>query len=104
MGLPWSQAYSLDSPNLQNIASSPGSYKVLNEDNGQLLFVGTSTDIRSRFQAHMRKNWHCPNPVFSFASLSSDLLPHQFAEIENDLLGSYYAQAHTLPAFQFSGQ
>ncbi len=99
MGLTWSECYPLRSDSLQHISTSPGTYKILDPGNNQLLATGTSMNLRSRFQAQSRENWKCPDPVFSFASLHPDILPHQLTEVENDLKAGYYAQARTTSNF-----
>lgn len=101
MALEWSDLYALHMVQITHIAPSPGIYKILDDDTGQLLCVGSSTQLRTTFQNQSRRNWQCPHPAFAF-SLLPDLTPlHQMAEIESDLIGGYYAQTKAAPALQF---
>src|SRR5579883_375585 len=100
MALEWSDLYALHMVQITHIAPSPGVYKILDDDTGQLLCVGSSTQLRTTFQNQSRRNWRCPHPVFAFSVLR-DTTPRQMAEIESDLIGGYYAQTKAAPAFQF---
>ncbi|BCL80991.1 hypothetical protein ccbrp13_34560 [Ktedonobacteria bacterium brp13] len=104
MGLEWSEQYPLTGGNFKNIASSPAAYKVIDTtdtDTEELLFVGSTPNLRKRLQDLKQKNWDYPHPMVAFALQSSDLLHYQLAEMESDLLGGYYEQMKKGPKAQF---
>ncbi|HZO74369.1 MAG TPA: SAV_2336 N-terminal domain-related protein [Ktedonobacteraceae bacterium] len=103
MGLQWSNLYAFHilMTQIEHIAPSPGVYKILDADTLQLLCVGSSTQLKTALQNQSRRNWQYPLPVFAFSLLPDETHPYQMAEIENDLIGGYYAQTKTAPAFQF---
>ncbi|EFH84772.1 conserved hypothetical protein [Ktedonobacter racemifer DSM 44963] len=56
--------------------------------------------MRNRLTTHSKKNWQCQHPLFAFVELPKDTPFYQRHEVENDLLGGYYAQLQTMPKFQ----
>ncbi|WP_220199786.1 GIY-YIG nuclease family protein [Ktedonospora formicarum] len=100
MGLRWSTPKELRGTNLQNEDTSPGVYKIFDPNTLEILYVGETTDLKSRLKTHAAKNWQCQSPHFSFVRLSHDIQKHQLRERESDLLGGFYALTSTLPKFQ----
>ena len=101
MGLEWNEYYSLTNGNFKNIASSPGAYKVIDTDTKELLFIGSTPNLRKRLPDLKLKSWNCPYPAVAFALQSPHLRSYQLAEMESDLLGAYYEQTKKPPKVQF---
>lgn len=100
MGLQWSIPNQLASIARHGVIARPGVYKIFDPDTRELLYVGETKDLKSRLTTHVKKNWQCRIPLYSFAELSENTPVYQRHEVENDLLGSFYAQSQTMPKFQ----
>jgi len=100
MGLVWSSPQKLERLSLRHIPPSPGVYKIFDPDKKELLYVGETKDLNNRMKDHIVKNWRCAEPLVSFVELSGDTPAYQRHELENDLLGGFYAQAKNMPKCQ----
>ncbi|GCE12494.1 GIY-YIG nuclease family protein [Tengunoibacter tsumagoiensis] len=103
MGLIWSRPEPLGKGLHRELSMLPGVYKIFDGQTNDLLYVGETSNLRQRLTDHARKNWQCQTPLFSWVQLPERIPSYQRREIENDLLGGFYAQAHTMPAFQLIG-
>jgi hypothetical protein len=101
MGLRWSEYDLLSDNDFKNIEQSPAVYKVMDMDRGELLFVGSTPNLRNRLQDLKQKTWNCPRPVVAFVLQSPDLTSYQLDDLEDDLLGGYYEQMKKAPRSQF---
>jgi hypothetical protein len=100
MGLQWTSPKQLAKSTLRELPTSPGVYKIFDSDTNELLYVGETQNLRKRFTTHGEKKWQCQTPFFSFVTLKASIQKYQLHEIENDLLGGFYAQSQTMPKFQ----
>jgi hypothetical protein len=100
MSLPWSDWAELNLVNIQKIPAQPGVYRIYDSEKRVMLYLGESSNLRTRIQGHSRKGWKS-NAVFSYHSLPRSLPEHQRMEIENDLIGGYYLERVESPKFQF---
>ncbi|WP_420799492.1 GIY-YIG nuclease family protein [Ktedonobacter robiniae] len=100
MGLQWSIALSFTQTALREVPTLQGVYKIFDSDISSLLYIGETANLRSRLTTHAKKNWQCQQPLFSFVTLPEGTPSYQRHEVENDLLGGYYAQFQTMPRFQ----
>ena len=100
MGLQWSTPNQLASITRQGILAILGVYKIFDPETGELLYVGETKNLKTRLAAHARKNWQCQKPLYSFVELPEDTPTYQRREVENDLLGGFYAQSQNMPKFQ----
>lgn len=99
MGLPWSPPNDLR-PGPSTTPDAPGLY-VLTHDDG-VIYIGQSTSLRQRVQAHSRSDWPADTTV-RWSTLPKESPQHQLLELEVDLLGAYIAANGAAPAGQFSG-
>ncbi len=100
MGLTWHPVLPLQPPVVKTVGRGPGVYKILDSEKKQLLYIGESQDLRDRLLQHVKKSWQRCAPQFSFVRLPEDTPGYQRREIENDLLGGFYAQTRQIPTFQ----
>ncbi len=100
MGLTWNTPQRLIPANIQNMPKAGGVYKIFDLETKELLYVGESQNLKSRLTTHARKIWQHSDPLFSFVELPHGTLAYQRHEIENDLLGGFYAYSQTMPKFQ----
>lgn len=103
MGLMWSRPEPLVKGLYRELSIYSGIYKIFDGRTNDLLYVGETSNLRQRLMSHARKNWQCETPLFSWVQLPENIPSYQRREIENDLLGGFYAQAYTVPAFQLIG-
>jgi predicted GIY-YIG superfamily endonuclease len=75
-------------------------YKIVDADTQELLYVGETQQVKKRLTTHDKKNWHCQTPCFSLVPFQERIQKYQLHEMENDLLGGFYAQSQTMPRFQ----
>lgn len=100
MNLLWSEPQPFTRQILQNAPAAPGVYKIINIEQGELLYVGETHHLKNRLTTHAKKDWYCQMPLFSFVQLPEGTRDYQRHEIENDLLGAFYIQTQTMPRFQ----
>jgi hypothetical protein len=96
MGLSWTEFEKLKTASL--LPADPGVYKLVDLANHALLYVGETDNLRSRLNQHKRKFL---DTVFSYVTLSSEMLHYERLEIENDLIGYYYYMTGKSPICQF---
>jgi|SRR5215469_15751601 len=101
MGLSWSSPFIPQQASFNKVPSSPGLYKICDDQAKTLLYIGESKDLRIRLTTHTRKVWDHIVPCFSYIQLSDTCLAYQRHEWENDLIGAYYAVTKQVPLFQF---
>lgn len=82
-----------------------GLYKILSV-RGRLLYVGISKNhLISRARSHVRAKRLSKNVEIWVAApkilTAKNALAHHFLELENDLIGSYYAKYRKPPPMQF---
>lgn len=100
MGLAWSAFTPLENGALSSVPKLPGVYKIVDQDSEALLYVGESKNLRNRLATHAVKDWQSPTVFFSYVEFPDDTPSYQRHEIENDLLGGFYAQTRQIPLFQ----
>ncbi|GCE12540.1 hypothetical protein [Tengunoibacter tsumagoiensis] len=100
MGLKWSPLQPLEPGKYREMSILPGVYKIVDGEMNQLLYVGEAQCLRDRLITHAKKDWRCQMPLYSYVAWEEGILTYQRHEIENDLLGGFYAQAQTMPTFQ----
>lgn len=100
MGLLWSPVYELNSEFIKTVPNTRGAYRIIDPDSHQLIYIGQSSKLRDRLKNHSLKNWDS-KVQFSYCILENLSLPHQLKEIENDLLGGFYALNKCVPRYQF---
>ena len=96
MGLDWTDWQQLDELDVPN---SPGVYRIA--DGTQVIYIGESSGLRSRLNAHARTDWGCERPSASYCVLSPDTPKQHLHEIENDLIAGHYHPHGSPPAMQF---
>jgi len=96
MGLDWSDWQQLDELATPN---SPGVYRIA--DGCRVIYIGESSSLRSRLNAHTRTDWGCELPLVSFCVLTPDTPTQALHEIENDLIAGHYHSHRSPPAMQF---
>jgi hypothetical protein len=101
MGMTWTDARPLTTAMVAAISPTPGLYKLLGPDS-KLLYVGESSDLRARLIQHARVRWEYPPLHFSFSRLPVGTPAYQRHELENDLIGGFYALTNAAPTFQFA--
>ena len=84
MGLDWSDWQQLDELAVQN---SPGVYRIA--DSTGVIYIGESSGLRSRLNAHTRTDWGCKRPSASYCVPSPDTPKQHLHEIENDLIAEH---------------
>ena len=96
-GLPWSENVPIDhaSPPIEG-----GLYRLMAPGDSALLYVGETSNLRSRIVAH-RNNGR--NGLVSWATTLWAPRPFQRHELENDLIGAHHLHAGIPPRMQFGG-
>jgi hypothetical protein len=102
MGLTWNDLFLLIGPSLKQIPTKPGVYKIIDPRTYKLLYIGETSNLRNRFDSHVRKPWTGTAPLVSYALLPLGTPAYQRHEIENDLVAGYYAQTRSIPHFQLA--
>jgi len=101
MGLVWSNYTPLGQRSfLSGVPQSPGVYKIVDPNEEALLYVGESGNLRTRLNTHAAKDWQHQTVFFSYVPLPAHTPAYQRHEIENDLLGGFYALTRNIPLFQ----
>jgi len=97
MGLTWSGWAFLASNGCSAAPPSPGVYRIAQHDD--VVYVGESGDLRGRLQTHAR-SW---DPAAEFSSVATPQAGevHQRHELENDLIGGFFAERGRSPLRQF---
>lgn len=98
MGQAWSNFFPLSTTRPEQIPAVPGVYKIFDLHNDKLLYLGETGNLRKRFNDHAKKSWR-PFAAISYVQLS-EMLSYQRHELENDLIGAYYAQTSLVPQAQ----
>lgn len=101
MGLRWSEIMLLTPEEVKNLPNVFGVYKILAPQTKDLLYIGESIKLRNRLVNHSKKKWGLNPVAFAFCLLPEVKLIHQLKELENDLIGGYYALTKMVPMFQF---
>lgn len=101
MGLDWTEAMHLVGGT--NIENHPAVYKIWQDDEEGLEYIGQTTVSKSRLVTHSKKSWITSNSLFSVCFLPEDIRDYQLHEIEDDLLGAYYSETNSIPTYQFAG-
>ena len=96
MGLDWSDWQQLDELAMPN---SPGVYRIA--EGTRVIYIGESSGLRSRLNAHTRTDWGCDRPLVSFCVLPPNTPKQHLHEIENDLIAGHYHSHGSPPAMQF---
>ena len=96
MGLDWSDWQQLDELAVPN---SPGVYRIA--DSTRVIYIGESSGLRSRLNAHTRTDWGCERPSASYCVLSPDTPKHHFHGSDDDLIAGHYHSHGSPPAMQF---
>jgi hypothetical protein len=97
LGLDWQQNVPLAPESLSDAPGSPGLYRII--QNGQVVYVGESKDLKARLRTHARawdSNANCYWVMTPHASHA-----YQRHELENDLIGSFFRERGTSPELQF---
>jgi len=96
MRLEWFEWQQLD----QFVApNSPGAYRIA--DGTRVIYIGETSGLRSRLNAHARTYWGCERPLASFCVLPPNTPEQHRHEIENDLIAGHYHSHGSPPAMQF---
>jgi len=94
MGLDWSDWQQLDE------LAMPNSPRVCRIAEGtRVIYIGESSGLRSRLNAHARTDWG--RPLASFCVLTPNTPKQHLHEIENDLIAGHYHSHHRPTAMQF---
>ncbi|RYD02494.1 hypothetical protein N752_24505 [Desulforamulus aquiferis] len=101
MGLEWSQFKILTLEELGAVKQTCGVYKLLGIATNELLYIGESKNLRSRLNSHRKKDWG-QEVMFSYYIMNPETKEYQLKEIENDLIGGYYALTKIVPKFQIT--
>jgi hypothetical protein len=101
MGLSWSEHKMLKTEVVRAIPTSSGLYILIDSDSKDIIYIGQSMNCEKRLMDHCTKSWDEKNLQFSFHSMEKTILPHQFKELENDLIGNYFEYYKKVPEFQF---
>lgn len=91
MGLTWE--------NYEPTVSGPGVYRIVDRQKNEVIYIGQSSNLRLRIPTHRVKYAKKDRFVVQCVNTKEHLL----LEIENDLLGAFYAGLNRLPAFQLNG-
>jgi hypothetical protein len=100
MSLSWSPFHPLIKDRLNNTPTTPGVYKIVDVEQREVLYIGETGDLYQRLRVHQQKSWGSAYPYFSYVTLPADTPSYQRHEIENDLIGGFYAQTKRIPKFQ----
>jgi hypothetical protein len=103
MGLSWTTPVPLNNSIVSRVAQVLGAYKIIDMDQNEIIYIGESENLKNRLSTHAKKSWSGIRVFFSYVEFTSDTLPHQRHEIENDLIGSFYALRGVVPRFQLGG-
>ena len=96
MGLSWTEFMELKTASL--LPASSCLYKIANQNNQELLYVGETDNLKRRLSKHKSEFF---GTIFSYSTLSQRILHHQRLEMENDLIGYYYYLTGKSPMLQF---
>jgi len=101
MGLMWSEPENLILDNIQKVPNDSGLYFLIDSPSSQIIYIGESDDCQKRLRQHRRKAWGDRRVQFSYHCIPQLVLPHNFHELENDLIGNYFENYRKSPEFQF---
>ncbi|WNS82189.1 GIY-YIG nuclease family protein [Domibacillus sp. DTU_2020_1001157_1_SI_ALB_TIR_016] len=97
MGFPWSNF--IGANQLSDVPLQKGVYRIKGLKTNTLLYIGQSNQLNNRLRQHTRKNWG-QEVNFSYCIIEN-AKDYHLKEIENDLIGAYYATENSVPTFQF---
>jgi len=100
MGLKWTEISPFEGK-LDRIPNGAGLYKLRLLTEPDLLYIGETMSLRVRLTAHQRRYREKREVSFSYVPLQEGIHEYELRELENDLLGAYYAFARTAPQDQF---
>jgi hypothetical protein len=101
MGLKWSDIEPLATQRLNTVPHSQGLYKLLDSIENRVLYLGETKDLKNRLTTHRRTYATHRKINYSTVILTEDVENYQRRELENDLIGGYYAQSKSAPLYQF---
>ena len=90
----------IDPTAFKQLPIGPGVYRIRAIDQDELFYIGETGNLRQRLSAHARKTWGSTPSLFSLVQLPDTTPDYQRHEIENDLIGAFYAQTQNVATFQ----
>ncbi|MEA2035192.1 MAG: GIY-YIG nuclease family protein [Euryarchaeota archaeon] len=103
MELPWEEPLPLQPDSIKSIKNTASLYRILDTKCKDVLYIGQTRTAKTRLNAHAKRN-RGEKCFFSICFEDSAILPHQLKELENDLIGAYYAEKGRIPVFQIGGK
>jgi hypothetical protein len=102
MGLEWSKFFGESSVDISTMPNKPALYRILNESNDEIVYIGETLKLRSRWKGHLRSkriknNSYC----VSFFLLNEQIPKHHLHELETDLVGNFYSFYKKPPQHQY---
>jgi len=101
MGLGWSEKISLKKDSMTGVPHLAGFYLLVDQSTDELVYIGQSKDVHTRLLSHSTKYWDGRELEFAFNTQNSSILPHNLKELENDLIGCYFAVNRKLPRYNY---
>jgi predicted GIY-YIG superfamily endonuclease len=95
MVLDWSQFSTTESSSIPNLA---GLYRIKDPSNEALNYIGETKNLRNRITQHQTR---FGGKFISYYILPEKMMHFQRLELENDLIGCYYAIKNNAPINQF---
>lgn len=104
MGLHWNEPRLFDEFERKDVPRGPGLYRIMSAGDDDVVYIGQSADLGVRLSTHAKRDWGEIEAGYSYVVCSSDILPHQLKEWENDLIAGYYGEMKRAPVYQFSNR
>ena len=103
MGLEWSKPFGESLLDISTMPNKPALYRILNERNDEIVYIGETLKLRSRWKGHLSSKRLINNSYcISFFLLNEKIPKHQLHELETDLVGNFYGFYKKPPKYQYS--
>jgi len=101
MTLDWGDTVPLTLEELGRTPHCQALYRIVDLTTKDILYLGQTKDLRNRLMSHRPRYKEKESIDFSYYRLPETIRSYQRLELENDLIGGYYAQVKRSPSDQF---
>jgi predicted GIY-YIG superfamily endonuclease len=97
LGLKWSDFMPFDLVK----SGTRALYRISVRNSDEILYIGQTTDIKTRANAHSKKDWGHTDVEISFVEADAKTDNSSMLQLESNMLGIYYFQVRKPPMFQY---
>jgi len=100
MGVTWSESVPLTLTTWHDLPAVPALYRIVDAEAASVVYVGEASSLQNRWKNHKMLTLAGRSLAISHTVLPMDTPKHRRLELENDLIGGYFAHYRDVPEFQ----